>query len=805
MDPVNRPPTESEWRRANRALRVLRAANRAVVQARSEQELLSEICDVVVGTGGYRLAWIGFAQHDAERTIRPVASSGAGVSYLQAITVTWADEPRGRGAVGTSIRTGQISMASVKDPRFAPWREHAERHGYAYCLSLPLFCEGRVLGALAIYAPEPDAFDGEEVALLSDLATDLSFGIETLRKRLELLRKDARLERAHRMAGMGTWESGPGMANLDWSGEVFRIFGRQPGELPVSRQSFLDCVCPEDRDLVSRALDQTLSTGDPSEVEYRILRPDGSQRVIRMHAEAVRDETGAVATLTGTVQDITDFRRLEELLLQSQKLEGVGRLAGGVAHDFNNLLTVINGYSDLLLGQIEELDPLHGPLVEIRKAGQRAADLTQQLLAFSRRQVLQLRPVDLNAVIADLEKMLRRVIGEDIDLATSLHPAAGAVLADPGQIHQVVMNLVLNARDAMPGGGHLTIETAPVDLDERYARQHPGVTPGPYVMLAVSDTGVGMDAETQAHLFEPFFTTKPRGVGTGLGLSTVYGIVKQSNGSVWVYSEVGKGTTFKVYLPRVDAAPEPAAPPAPEGPAMRGFETVLVVEDEPEVRRLTCEILKAHGYRVLEAANAGEALLLSERHPAPIHLMITDVVMPGLNGRELAERLSPLRPGLRVLFMSGYMENTIAHRGLLDPDVAYLQKPFMPEQLLTKVRATLGPPQPPGTVLVLDAEESIRRLVRQILEPAGYAVLEAPTSREAVRWTEAGPVDLLIADLATPGGGDAVRALRARRPAAKVVLIAGGVEGPAGPAHSDATLFKPIRADALLKTIRELR
>jgi CheY-like chemotaxis protein len=324
-------------------------------------------------------------------------------------------------------------------------------------------------------------------------------------------------------------------------------------------------------------------------------------------------------------------------------------------------------------------------------------------------------------------------------------------------------------------------------------------------MLAVSDTGVGMDAETQAHLFEPFFTTKPRGVGTGLGLSTVYGIVKQSNGSVWVYSEVGKGTTFKVYLPRVDAAPEPAAPPAPEGPAMRGFETVLVVEDEPEVRRLTCEILKAHGYRVLEAANAGEALLLSERHPAPIHLMITDVVMPGLTGRELAERLSPLQPGLRVLFMSGYMENTIAHRGLLDPDVAYLQKPFMPEQLLTKVRATLGPPQPLGTVLVLDAEESIRRLVRQILEPAGYAVLEAPTSREAVRWTEAGPVDLLIADLATPGGGDAVRALRARRPAAKVVLIAGGVEGPAGPAHSDATLFKPIRADALLKTIRELR
>ncbi|HKC66514.1 MAG TPA: PAS domain S-box protein, partial [Pyrinomonadaceae bacterium] len=357
--------------------------------------------------------------------------------------------------------------------------------------------------------------------------------------------------------------------------------------------------------------------------------------------------------------DVTERRLLEEQLRQSQKMEAIGQLAGGVAHDFNNLLTAITGYSDLAMRKLQREDPLQRNLEEIKRAGDRAASLTRQLLAFSRKQILQSTVLVINSVVSELEKMLRRLIGEDVDLKTVLEPQLGSIKADPGQIEQIIMNLVVNARDAMPQGGKLTIETENVYLDETYARRHRGVTPGHYVMLAVSDTGTGMDAATQARIFEPFFTTKEQGKGTGLGLSTVYGIVKQSGGNIWVYSEVGQGTTFKVYLPRVDEEAQEYKRTIETEELLQGTETILLAEDEEIVRQLAREILETYGYRVLEAANGGAALLICEREKEPIDLLITDVVMPEMSGRQLAARLSRLRPEMKVLYMSGYTDNAI--------------------------------------------------------------------------------------------------------------------------------------------------
>jgi two-component system cell cycle sensor histidine kinase/response regulator CckA len=394
--------------------------------------------------------------------------------------------------------------------------------------------------------------------------------------------------------------------------------------------------------------------------------------------------------------DITDRKRAEdalrtseEQLRQSQKMEAVGKLAGGVAHDFNNLLTAIICHSDLSLRRLRGDDPLCRNIEAIKKASERAASLTHQLLAFSRKQVLQSKVLDLNDVVVETNKLLRRLIGEDIDLLTVLEPSLGQIKADPGQIGQVLMNLLVNARDAMPQGGKLIIETSNVYIDEEYASRHVSVEPGSYVMLVVSDTGCGMDDATQKRIFEPFFTTKEVGKGTGLGLSTVYGIVRQSGGNIWVYSEVGRGTTFKIYLPRTDSAVENLEVKSGQDGAPTGTETVLLVEDEEMVRDMTHQILRMSGYQVLEAKHGREALAVCERHDGPIHLMLTDVVMPQINGRQLAERLVPLRPEMRVLYMSGYTDDAIVHHGVLDNGMAFIEKPFTPNALARKVRESL--------------------------------------------------------------------------------------------------------------------
>jgi len=424
------------------------------------------------------------------------------------------------------------------------------------------------------------------------------------------------------------------------------------------------------------------------EVEATWKRKDGLLLKVQLSVRAVRNVASGVAYYETIVRDVTEQRRLQAQLMQAQKMEAVGRLAGGVAHDFNNLLTVIISYSDLLLEDLGRDDPKREDVAAVRKAAEGAAALTHQLLAFSRQQVLQPKVLDVNATVANTEKLLRRLIGEDIQLVAKLGSGLGSVKADPGQIEQVIMNLAVNARDAMPAGGQLTIETANVEMDEAYVRGHPLAQPGRYVMLAVSDTGTGMDEQTKAHIFEPFFTTKELGKGTGLGLATVYGIVKQSGGFIWLYSEPGHGTSFKIYMPRVDESAERATPAA-AAPLPRGTETILVVEDAPAVRAVTRQVLERQGYTVLEAPNGGAALVLATKHHGPIHLLLTDVVMPGVNGRQLAEQLARPRPDMMVLFTSGYTDDSVVRHGVLESGIAYLQKPFTPDGVARKVREVL--------------------------------------------------------------------------------------------------------------------
>jgi len=430
---------------------------------------------------------------------------------------------------------------------------------------------------------------------------------------------------------------------------------------------------------------------------WRHQKKDGSVIDVEVTSHPLRF-AGRRAELV-LANDITERKRAEEALHRSEehlrqalKMEAVGKLAGGVAHDFNNLLTVITGHSEMGLKRLTPKNSLYRHLDEIKKAGDRAAALTRQLLAFSRKQILQPEVLDLNHIVVELNKMLHRLIGEDIDLLMALAPDLGKVKADPNQVEQVIMNLVVNARDAMPKGGKLTIETSNVSLSEEAADLHVSVSAGPYVMLAVSDSGCGMDAVTQDRIFEPFFTTKEVGKGTGLGLATVYGIVKQSEGSISVYSEVGRGTTFKIYLPSVEGPVVDVEKGFENVGSLRGAETVLVVEDEEVVREMATEILRESGYQVLEAKHANEALELAAQYDGEIHLMLTDVVMPQMSGRELAQQLKPLRPEMKVLYMSGYTDDAIVHHGVLDPGTAFIGKPFSIDALTRKLREILDAP-----------------------------------------------------------------------------------------------------------------
>ena len=509
-----------------------------------------------------------------------------------------------------------------------------------------------------------------------ELVSRVRSQIEVARARTSALR--ASETRFRRLAESGII----GISVADAAGRVLEANDAFLGMLGFSRDELLSgridwqaVMAPSDRD-------PGAASARPLERTYR--RKDG--RVVPALVAVASLEGGESISVS---LDLTERKRLEEQYRQAQKMEAVGRLAGGVAHDFNNVLSVILGYSDLIAGDLKPDEPMHADIDEIRAAGLRASELTRQLLAFSRQQVLEARVLDLNQTIAGMGNMLGRLLGADVELTLLLGSGLWRVKADEGQIEQIVMNLAVNARDAMPDGGQLTIGTANVELDEDYARLHHDVTPGPYVMLSTTDTGVGMDRETQARIFEPFFTTKPKGKGTGLGLATVFGIVMQSRGHIWVYSEPGRGTTFKVYLPRTSeatAASRESATPAPG----RGTETILLVEDDDQVRLLARTILRRSGYVVLEASNGGEAVLISEQHGSKIHLLLTDVILPRMSGRHLAERVVRMRPETKVLFMSGYTDDAILQHGLLDSGVSYLQKPLTPTALTRKVREVLS-------------------------------------------------------------------------------------------------------------------
>jgi len=472
-----------------------------------------------------------------------------------------------------------------------------------------------------------------------------------------------------------------------------KVLGYSPEELEGTAS--FEQVHPDDRRLVLEAAQEARETGVGRKLEYRFRHKDGTWRILESMASVIRNAAGEPAKMIIVNRDITERRQAEKELRQMQlrqiqKMEALGRLSGGIAHDFNNLLGVIIGYTEVLeVPVIEEELRLKG-VREIKKAGQRAASLTRQLLAFSRQQVLEPKVLDLNGVVTDIEKMLRRVIGEDIELITTLDASLGRVMADQGQIEQVIINLAANARDAMPNGGKLTIETANAELDETYVRQAPEVRPGRYVLLSVSDSGVGMDAETQAHIFEPFFTTKERGRGTGLGLATVYGVVKQSNGFIWVHSEPASGTLFKIYLPLVEGEVQATSPEVSQPQLATNRETILLVEDEESLRTVTRDLLVQNGYDVVEANSGAQGLEVAQQHHGPIHLMLSDVVMPGMNGPTLARNLAESHPETKVLYMSGYTDHMIDRHGVLEPGVHLLEKPYTRDVLIRKVRAALN-------------------------------------------------------------------------------------------------------------------
>jgi PAS domain S-box-containing protein len=551
-------------------------------------------------------------------------------------------------------------------------------------LSVIIPGKSRPYGVLGTHSTRQRHFSTHDASFLAAMAHVIAAAIE--RKRLEdQLNREARFQAMLMEALPGfVFLLDPRQRLVRWNRAAERISGYGPDE--IARLAPLDLIAPDQREAVGAAIQDAFTHGSLS-IEADVITQEG--RRMPYYFSGVRLVTADGPTVLGIGVDVSDRRLLEAQLRQAQKLEAIGQLAGGVAHDFNNILTVISGFSEMLMSSVPATDPKWEAIKAIHDASDRAAALTRQLLAFSRQSVLEPRVVDINTVVRETEKLLRRLIGEDILFTTVLDPRIQRVRIDPGQLAQVLINLSINARDAMPQGGKLTIETRNIELDESYCQHHVGVKPGSYVQLAITDTGSGMTPEIRARIFEPFFTTKGVGRGTGLGLSVVNGIVKQSGGNIEVYSEPGQGTTFKLYFPVVtdpELTPEAVLPVAA---VPHGSETVLLVEDEEGVRNIALLALQAHGYTVLTATNGPEALRLAEQHSGRIDLLVTDLVMPGMSGRTLAETLSPRFPRMKTLYISGYTDDAVIRHGLVQETIAFLQKPFSPFALIRKVREIL--------------------------------------------------------------------------------------------------------------------
>jgi PAS domain S-box-containing protein len=575
----------------------------------------------------------------------------------------------------------------VDDPRFVRARRRDAIHS---SVSMPMMVGNKLVAVLNVNSVKSRRLftvgHTKALAILANLAAP---AIESARHYRDVQEAERRYRSIFENAVEGMFQTTSSGQIIEANPAMAFILGYESPEELMEKVTDLGTQVYVDSKVRLEFLDEIEKRGLVKGFEAQMYRKDKNKTWVSLGGRAIRDSGGNVLTYEGSIEDLSERKRLEEQLVQSQKMEAIGTLAGGIAHDFNNLLTAIIGYSQLAASRLNEGDRMYKEIEEIRKAGTRAAELTSQLLAFSRKQVLQLKVINLNTIVANIGKMIGRVIGEDIELVTSLKPELGHIKADPGQIEQVIMNLAVNARDAMPDGGKLIIETGDIVLDEAYARLHFRVRPGRYVMMAVSDTGSGMDTETQSHIFDPFFTTKDARKGTGLGLSTVYGIIKQSGGDVWVYSEPGRGTTFKLYLPRAEEEIHEAYREVHQIRST-GTETVLLVEDETQVRNLAALVLRERGYEVLEASCGDEALRVAGQYTGRIHLLLTDVVMPQMSGKELSEQITRTRLDIKVLFASGYTDDAVLHHGVLEANMEFIQKPFTPNTLANKVRAVLG-------------------------------------------------------------------------------------------------------------------
>jgi len=612
-------------------------------------------------------------------------------------------KPLGRGLTEYVLRSGEPLLATPVVFEELVRRGEVELIGASSLdwLGIPLKSGTTCIGALVVQSYNENARFGErDREILKFVSQQLAAAIEHKRYEEALRRSEARSRSLILSAAFGICRCTLGGRFLDVNPALITMLGHGSVEdllqLNVRREVFVN---PKELD---RLAEDYRYAGSLNGVEVQWKRKDGRVIIVRLSgcAASSTDEPGEVV-LELIAEDITDRRQLEEQLRQAQKMDAVGRLAGGVAHDFNNLLMVINGYTEVLLEQLEKASPMHHKVQSIQQAADRAATLTRQLLAFSRKQLLELKVIDVNTVIGDMERLLRPLIGENIELVTRLSTQTGHTRADAGQLEQVIMNLVVNAKDAMPEGGKLTVQSSDVTVRQNFSA-HRFIQPGRYAVISVADTGHGMDAETQSRIFEPFFTTKEKGKGTGLGLSTVYGIVKQSSGYVFAESELGAGTTFYVYLPRVKESAEELSPAQSQQNDAGGCETVLLVEDEESVRELVRLTLASRGYQVLEAENGESGLRIAESFKEHIDILITDVVMPGIGGRELARKLLLLRPAISVLYLSGYTEDAVVTRGPLGPRTAFLQKPFTLQNLAKKVREVLhsksAPPPAPASM-----------------------------------------------------------------------------------------------------------
>ena len=697
VDITERRRSEHHVRQLNRTYAMLSAINQLIVRERDGHTLLKEACRIAVEKGGFFLAWIGLAAPGSSH-LEIRAHAGATPETLGIVKSFVEGELEGHRCEHTqeALQTGQPSVCNdiQHDPRSASWRDVALDRGYRAMASLPLSQAGQTIGTLNLYAPESDFFDAAEVALLTQLAADISLGLESQRR--EERRVEA--ERALRASEERFRELAETIQEVFWITDARKtqmlyvspayetVWGRTCISVYESPQSWLDAIHPDDRARVAGASVTEQVRGGYDE-EYRILRPDGEVRWIRERAFPVRNEHGHVERLVGVARDVTDRKAAELQMHEAQKMESVGRLAAGLAHDFNNVLTIINGMAELALGDLAQDSALREHLVGIQSASSRAVQLTRQLLAFSRKQVLHPTVVHLNLLVREAQTLLQRVLGDDVRVEVALTGDIPPVRVDPGQFHQVILNLAVNGRDAMPHGGTFRIETRVLTVEDAHDRHHPTLARGRYAVLVISDSGIGMDAATRQRLFEPFFTTKEPGKGTGLGLATVHGIVKQSGGEIEVDTVPGRGTTFTIYIPVTDEVERPAADLTPA--ASRGAECILVVDDDAGVRTLTKRLLERAGFRVLAAADGLQALDVVAAHGKAIDLVLTDVVMPGMSGRELAEELWRARPETRVLFMSGYTEDAITRHGVLARGTHLISKPYSASELTAKVRQVL--------------------------------------------------------------------------------------------------------------------